>query len=192
MSCEPLNTLRKRHEAELFSKYFGEGMSSLMFQEIREFRSLAYYTSGAYRMPPFCRADMPTRFVTYLSTQCDKTIDALEVLNMLIHTMPERPERISEVIQTVINQINNDYPSFRDLSTQIAAHKRNGYAEDPNRLLLNDIQTMNMNDITHFYQSNVQGRTLVYVVVGNSKLLDMQKLASFGDIVRMKKSDFYH
>ena len=192
MSCEPLNTLRKRHEAELFSKYFGEGMSSLMFQEIREFRSLAYYTSGAYRMPPFCRADMPTRFVTYLSTQCDKTTDALEVLNMLIQTMPERPERINEVIQTVINQTNNNYPSFRDLSTRIAAHKRNGYAEDPNRLLLNDIQTMNMNDITHFYRSNVQGRTLVYVVVGNSKLLDMQKLASFGDIVRMKKSDFYH
>ncbi|MDR0757549.1 MAG: insulinase family protein [Tannerella sp.] len=192
MSCEPLDTLRKRHEAELFSRYFGEGMSSLMFQEIREFRSLAYYTSGAYRMPPFCHAGMPARFVTYLSTQCDKTTDALEVLNMLIQDMPERPERIAEVIQTVINRTNNDYPSFRDLSARIAAHRRNGYAADPNRQLIEDIKTMTMSDIARFYRANVRGRTLVYVVVGNSRLMDMQRLATFGDIVRMKKSDFYH
>jgi predicted Zn-dependent peptidase len=192
MSCEPLDTLKKRHEAELFSKYFGEGMSSLMFQEIREFRSLAYYTSGAYRMPPFCHAGMPTRFVTYLSTQCDKTTDALGVLNMLIQNMPERPERIDEVIQTAINQTNNDYPSFRNLSTRIAAHKRNGYTEDPNRLLLEDVKSIRMSDLAHFYRSNVKGRTLVYVVVGNSRLINMQQLSSFGDIVRMKKSDFYH
>jgi len=192
MSCEPLETLRKRHEAELFSKYFGEGMSSLMFQEIREFRSLAYYTSGAYRMPPFCHAAMPTRFVTYLSTQCDKTTDALEVLNSLIHEMPERPERINEVIQTAFNQANNDYPSFRELSTKIALHKRNGYTEDPNRLLLDDIKTMNMSDIVHFYRSNVKDRTLAYVIVGNSRLMDMQRLSAFGDVVRLGKGDFYH
>jgi predicted Zn-dependent peptidase len=192
MSCEPLDTLRKRHEAELFSKYFGEGMSSLMFQEIREFRSLAYYTSGAFRMPPFCHAGMPARFVTYLSTQCDKTTDALEALNMLIRDMPERPERIAEVIQTTINQTNNDYPSFRDLSTRIALHKCNGYTSDPNRRLLEDFRTMDMNDIVRFYRANVKERTLVYVVVGNSRLMDMQKLATFGDVVRMRKSDFYH
>ncbi|MDR1407162.1 MAG: insulinase family protein [Tannerella sp.] len=192
MSCEPLDTLRKRHEAELFSRYFGEGMSSLMFQEIREFRSLAYHTSGAYRIPPLCRCGMPTRFVTYLSTQCDKTTDALEVLNGLIQEMPERPERIGEVIQTTVNQTNNDYPSFRDLSARIAAHRRHGYSEDPNRLLLEDLKTMGMDDIARFYRANVRGRTLVYVVVGNSRLMDMQRLASFGDVVRMKKSDFYH
>ncbi|MDR1332153.1 MAG: insulinase family protein [Tannerella sp.] len=192
MSCEPLDTLRKRHEAELFSRYFGEGMSSLMFQEIREFRSLAYYTSGAYRMPPFCQAGMPTRFVTYLSTQCDKTTDALEVLNRLVQDMPERPERIGEVIQTAVNQTNNDYPSFRNVSARIAAHRRSGYAEDPNRLLLADLGTMGMEDIVRFYRSNVRGRALAYVVVGNSRRMDMQRLASFGDIVKMKKSDFYH
>ncbi|MDR2121101.1 MAG: insulinase family protein [Tannerella sp.] len=192
MSCEPLDTLRKRHEAELFSGYFGEGMSSLMFQEIREFRSLAYHASGAYRMPPLRHAAMPARFVTYLSTQCDKTTDALEVLNMLIHDMPERPERIGEVIQTAVNRTNNDYPSFRDLSTRIDMHRRNGHTSDPNRLLLEDIRTMNMDDIARFYRTYVKGRTLVYIVVGNSRLMDMQKLAAFGSIVRMKRSDFYH
>ncbi|MDR3194515.1 MAG: insulinase family protein [Tannerella sp.] len=191
MSCSPLETLEKRHEANLFSRYFGEGMSSLMFQEIREFRSLAYYTSGAYRLPPFCQSDKPTRFVTYLSTQSDKTIDALKVLNSLIRDMPEHPEKIADVIQTLLNQINNEYPSFRELSTKIALYRQSGYADDPNRFLLHDIRQMNMDDVVRFYRANVQGRTLAYVVVGNSRKMDMRQLATFGDVVRMGKRDFY-
>jgi predicted Zn-dependent peptidase len=191
MACEPIETLRKRHEANLFSRYFGEGMSSLMFQEIREFRSFAYYTSGAYRLPPFCRTEQPTRFVAYLSTQCDKTVDALDVLNSLIQKMPKRQDKISSLIQAAINQTNNDYPTFREISSKIASYRRDGYTEDPNRKLLEDIEQMQMDDIVNFYQSYVKGRPLVYVVVGNSWKIDMRKLATFGDIIRVKKKDFY-
>jgi predicted Zn-dependent peptidase len=191
MSCEPLETPEKRHEATLFSKYFGEGMSSLMFQEIREFRSLAYYTSGAYRLPPWRYADKPTRFVAYLSTQCDKTIDALEVLNSLIQNMPVRPDKIAAVVQTSINLTNNEYPAFRDISTKIAVYRQDGHTDDPHRALLKDMERMTMDDIIRFYETNVKGRMLAYVVVGNSRKMDMDKLADFGDVVRMKKGDFY-
>jgi len=191
MACEPIETLPKRHEANLFSRYFGEGMSSLMFQEIREFRSFAYHTSGAYRLPPLCRAEQPTRFVAYLSTQCDKTVDAIDTLNSLIQKMPKRQDKISYLIQAAVNQTNNDYPTFREISSKIAAYRRDGYAEDPNLKLLEDIEQMQMDDIVSFYQSYVKGRTLVYVVVGNSWKIDMRKLATFGDIIRVKKKDFY-
>jgi len=166
-------------------------LSSLMFQEIREFRSFAYYTSGAYRLPPFCHADKLTRFVAYLSTQCDKTVDALDVLNSLIQKMPKRQDKVSSLIQSAINQTNNDYPAFRDISSKIAAYRLDGYTEDPNRKLLEDIEQMQMDDIVSFYQSYVKGRTLVYVVVGNRWKIDMRKLAAFGDIIRVKKKDFY-
>jgi len=191
MACDQQETLKKRHEAILFSRYFGEGMSSLMFQEIREFRSFAYYTSGAYRLPPYCRADKPSRFIAYLSTQCDKTVDALDVLNSLIQKMPRYPEKITSAIHAAVNQTNNDYPAFRDISTKIASYKREGYTEDPNRKLLEDIEQMQMDDIVRFHQSNVKGRTLVYVIVGNSRKMDMRKLASFGDVIHVKKQDFY-
>jgi hypothetical protein len=42
-----------------------------------------------------------------------------------------------------------------------------------------------------FYRTNVKDQVLVYVVVGNSRKIDMRKLATFGDVVRMKKNDFY-
>lgn len=191
MPCQPLPTLHERHTADLFSLYFGEGMSSLMFQEIREFRSLAYYTSGAYRLPPYRLSDLPTRFVAYLSTQSDKTIDALEVLDALINHMPEHPERIDSLIRTEINRVNNAYPAFRDISTRIAEFRRDGYTDDPHRALLDDIRRMTMDDITRFYQAHICGRKPVYVIVGNAHRIDRRRLATFGEIVRIHHQEFY-
>ncbi len=56
-----------RHAARLFSVYFGGDMSSLMFQEIREFRSLAYRVSGRYILPPHKLEGKAGEFVTMLS-----------------------------------------------------------------------------------------------------------------------------
>lgn len=48
---DPVDDKASRHASQLFSVYFGGDMSSLMFQEIREFRSFAYRTSGRYQLP---------------------------------------------------------------------------------------------------------------------------------------------
>lgn len=183
--------LPERHASKLFAGYFGGDMSSLMFQEIREFRSYAYRVSAQYNLPPQKRKDNPGEFITMLSTQGDKTLDALSVLDSLIREMPERPERIEALRQTVYNHINNEYPSFRKLSSRIAGYQREGYTEDPNNAFLQDVNRMDLKDILDFYHSNIQGSPIVYAIVGNSKYIDMRKLASFGTIVTLKKKDIY-
>ena len=62
-------------------------MSSLMFQEIREFRSFAYRTSGRYQLPNHAHKGTAGSFTAMLSTQSDKTLDALSVLDSLIREM---------------------------------------------------------------------------------------------------------
>lgn len=180
-----------RHASRLFSVYFGGDMSSLMFQEIREFRSLAYRTSGRYGLPFRIHKGKTGSFVTMLSTQADKTLDALCVLDSLIREMPLKPERIGAVKQAVVSQVNNDYPSFRNMSEKIAKFLRDGFIHDPNEDLLNGIAGMDIDDISHFYQANISGRPIVYVIAGDKKHIDMSKLASFGTITRVIKKDIY-
>lgn len=187
----PLSSPDDRAAARLFSEYFGGGMSSLIFQEIREFRSYAYQTSGGIQLPPFCLSDKPATFVTYLSTQSDKTIDALTVLESLIRRMPAHPEKIEPIIQSIINQTNNEYPSFRDISTKIARYRQVGYESDPNILLLQKIKNMTIDDVVKFHTEHIKEKNLVYVIVGNSLKINLSKLSTFGDIIRVKKSDFY-
>lgn len=180
-----------RHAARLFSVYFGGDMSSLMFQEIREFRSLAYRVSGRYILPPHKLEGNAGEFVTMLSTQSDKTLDALGIMNSLIHEMPEKEERISTVKQSIVNQVNNDFPSFREVPEKVAGFRRNGFDCDPSEALLSGISDMDMKDIIRFYRHNVRLKPVVYVIVGNSRRIDMKQLETYGNVIRLRKKDIY-
>lgn len=94
---DPVDDKASRHASRLFSVYFGGDMSSLMFQEIREFRSFAYRTSGRYQLPNHAHKGTAGSFTAMLSTQSDKTLDALGVLDSLIREMPLKPERVEAV-----------------------------------------------------------------------------------------------
>ena len=188
---DPVDDKASRHASRLFSVYFGGDMSSLMFQEIREFRSFAYRTSGRYQLPNHAHKGTAGSFTAMLSTQSDKTLDALGVLDSLIREMPLKPERVEAVKQTLVNRINNDYPPFRNLSEKVASARMEGFDRDPAEEFLRDIATMDMQDISRFYREQISGRPVVYVIAGNRKRIDMNKLAEYGTIVKVKKKDIY-
>ncbi len=188
---DPVDDKASRHASQLFSVYFGGDMSSLMFQEIREFRSFAYRTSGRYQLPNHAHKGTAGSFTAMLSTQSDKTLDALGVLDSLIREMPLKPERMEAVKQTLVNRINNDYPPFRNLSEKVASARMEGFDRDPAEEFLRDIATMDMQDISRFYQKQISGRPVVYVITGNRKHIDMKKLAEYGTIIKVKKKGIY-
>ena len=188
---DPVDDKASRHASRLFSVYFGGDMSSLMFQEIREFRSFAYRTSGRYQLPNHAHKGTAGSFTAMLSTQSDKTLDALGVLDSLIREMPLKPERMEAVKQTLVNRINNDYPPFRNLSEKVASARMEGFDRDPAEEFLRDIATMDMQDISRFYREQISGRPVVYVFAGNRKHIDMKKLAEYGTIIKVKKKDIY-
>ena len=188
---DPVDDKASRHASRLFSVYFGGDMSSLMFQEIREFRSFAYRTSGRYQLPNHAHKGTAGSFTAMLSTQSDKTLDALSVLDSLIREMPLKPERVEAVKQTLVNRINNDYPPFRNLSEKVASARMEGFDHDPAEEFLRDIATMDMQDISRFYREQISGRPVVYVIAGNRKHIDMKKLAEYGTIIKVKKKDIY-
>ena len=188
---DPVDDKASRHASRLFSVYFGGDMSSLMFQEIREFRSFAYRTSGRYQLPNHAHKGTAGSFTAMLSTQSDKTLDALGVLDSLIREMPLKPERVEAVKQTLVNRINNDYPPFRNLSEKVASTRMEGFDRDPAEEFLRDIATMDMQDISRFYREQISGRPVVYVIAGNRKHIDMKKLAEYGTIIKVKKKDIY-
>jgi predicted Zn-dependent peptidase len=181
-----------RHAARLFSAYFGGDMSSLMFQEIREFRSYAYRAQGRYSLPPLNLNDKPGAMTTVLSTQNDKVIDALVVLDSLLHNMPVRPERLPAVKQSLINQMSASFPAFRKIPARVAAILNEGYLADPIISIMEKLPQMEMNDIVKFYDENIKGKPIVYVIVGNARKIDMSKLEAFGEVYKINKETLYN
>lgn len=191
LAGDPPGDLFSRHTAKVFSAYFGGGMSSLMFQEIREFRSLAYRVQADYELPPPRRMQEAACFQAMLSTQADKTTGAIEVLETLFRRLPVKPERLQAVKQTIINKIHNNYPSFREISGQIARLQAEGYENDPHRALVDDLPRIGMDAVVRFHEENICKQPRVYLVVGDSGKTDLKKLENYGPLKMMKNKDLY-
>ena len=180
----------EKNLSQLFNSYFGSGMGSLMFQEIREFRSLAYRASSSVENPPIKLNDKAMRINLFLSTQADKTTETLEAVESLLANMPLNEERLKQAKESLINQAQSAYPNFRQKTQRIASYKQNGYNEDPNKLVVEDVSKMKLQDLEDFYQKNIQGKTVIYIVVGNKKKIDMAQLEKYGEIEELKEKDF--
>lgn len=174
----------------LFNTYFGSGMGSLMFQEIREFRSLAYRAYSSVENPPIKLNDRAIRFNLLLSTQADKTTDAIEAVESLLKNMPLSEIRLQAAKENLINQAQSAYPNFRQKTQRIAQYIQEGYEEDPNKVLKEDVLQMNLLDLKEFYKQNIQGQSVIYIIVGNKKKINMKQLQQIGDIEELKVKDF--
>lgn len=184
------NAVEKKNLSQLFNTYFGSGMSSLMFQEIREFRSLAYRASSSMENPPIKLTDKAMLFNMFLSTQADKTTDALEALQSLLIDMPLSDKRLQAAKESLINQAQSAYPNFREKTQRIAHYLQQGYTKDPNELLVEDVSKLTLSDLEDFYKKNIQGQTVVYIVIGNKSKINMKQLAQIGKVEEMKLKDF--
>lgn len=115
----------------------------------------------------------------------------MEVLDSLIRQMPVKAERLPAVKQTIVNRVSTSYPTFRKIPEKVALYLNEGCAVDPNISLLEDISSMEMEDVLKFYQQHVQDRPVVYMIVGNTKKIDQKQLARFGKIVKVNKNEIY-
>jgi predicted Zn-dependent peptidase len=174
--------LRQRAISNAFNQYFGVGMSSLVFQEIREFRSMAYGASARYVVNWQLFHDKPTYFFGWLQTQSDKTIEALDVMTSLFKEMPEKPDRLDIIKQSLIQDISTNTPSMRRLGNTIASWRNNGYTDDPRKFQYEVYQKLTFDDIVSFYNSHINGKPLVYTVYGYFKKINKKELSKFGAI----------
>ncbi len=189
-SVKPNLSDREEAQLRLWSQYLGGGMSSLLFQEIREFRSMAYSTGGRDITPNRSRhRDYPSGYIAYLGTQGDKTMQALAVLDSLLKDMPMNEQGVQTAKQEVVNDINNSYPSYRMLPNFVSSYRMAGHTEDPRSNVARIVPTLTAADVKEFYEKNIRQQPRAVFIVGNKRHLDFQQLAHFGKIVELKKSD---
>ena len=123
---------KQRNIASVFNNYFGRGMGSIIFQEIREFRSLAYSAYGSY----INRSDvnMAGYYFGYIGTQVDKTMDAISTYIDIFKNMPKKENRLSSIRSGLTQSINTRKPAWRSQASYVRNLMKQGYKEDPNKL----------------------------------------------------------
>jgi predicted Zn-dependent peptidase len=183
-------TQRQRSEMALWGSYFGGGMSSVMFQDIREFRSLAYSAHGSRLASDLLgRYRQPVAYMAQLGTQADKSMQALHVLDSILIHLPLRPTNMTAARQHIINRVNNSYPTFRGLGNYVANCRLVGLDADPDGSLVADLSSLQMSDIEQFNRQRVEPVPHVIVVVGDKRQLDFNALRRLGRVEELHLKD---
>ena len=182
----PGEKLSKQDEAlsSVFSKYFGTDMYSIVFQEIREFRSLGYTAYSYYTYDYLQRK--PGNLYGFLGTQSDKTLDGMTAFKDLIVNMPVRMEKFNASKEALLKARASDYVGFRNMPATVQTWMKKGYDHDPRGEVTEIIRNTSFDDVQSFYNRLIKDRPVVIMMSGNQKKIDKKELGKFGEVTKLK------
>ena len=175
--------------ASIYTNYFGSGMSSVVFQELREARALAY-TAGA-RYAQGSRLNEQNIMLGTIGTQTDKTVDALNAFIDLIDNMPESSERFERSVESLVNRYRTSKITFREVIGAVRSWERLGIEGDPRRQRFQELQTASMDDLVRFQQEHVKDRPKLISIVGDLSIIEQEELGEFGTVKQIQVDDLF-
>ncbi len=176
----PAFSLEEFAAAELYNQYFGYGLSSIVFQEIRESRALAYSTYAYYSTPS--QRDKAHYLQAFVGTQPDKLHEALTALRGIIDDMPVAPEQFEQTRQSVLRQMATSRIPASKLFWAAQQNLDRGFDRDLRRDVYLQAEAMQLDDLMRFQQQHVQGRHYTYLVLGDRDRIDFKELERIGPV----------
>ena len=175
--------------ARIFNQYFGSGLSSIVFQEIREAKALAYSAYSYFSSPR--KLDDSHYVFAYLGTQVDKLGEATESLLDLMNNMPEVQDQFEDAKTAAMKKIETSRTKKSDLFWQFLAAKKMNRDYDINRDIYSSLEQMDINQLKLFFDNNIKGRNYTFCVIGNQNLVDHNKLKDIGQYQELTLEEIF-
>ncbi len=184
-----LYSLKLAADISLYNSYFGGGMNAIVFQEMREKRSLAYTARSTYQTPndPL----KPYLNVSYIATQNDKVIDALTAFNELFNTMPISETAFKLAKDAIISNINTQRTTKMGIIWNYLNAEKFGFTYDVRKDVYIKVATMTLQDVKNFNATYVKDKTKTYVILGKEADMDFNALEKFGTVKKLTQTDIF-
>lgn len=176
----------------LYNAYFGGGMNSIVFQEMREARALAYSAWAGYSNPR--NPDEHYYLTGFIATQNDKMKDAIISFDEIINNMPQSEKAFGIAKDQIISKIRTERTLRSSVLWKYMYMKKFGYTVDPSLTLFNDIPALTLNDVVNFQNEYIKGKSLVYYILGDLKNIDMKYLTTLvgnGNVVVLDQKTIF-
>jgi zinc protease len=164
--------------ANMFNEYFGSGLSSIVFQEIREQKALAYSAYAFYSTP--AKADEYHYVNAYVGTQSDKLQMAADAMIAIMNEMPEAEMQFNSARESIVKKMQTDWITGEKIYWQYERALNQGLREDIRKQIYEQVQTMSLADLKNFFDSRIKGNQYTIGVIGNEKAIDKKVLQSLG------------
>ncbi len=165
----------------MFNAYYGSGINSIIFQEIREARGLAY-TAFARVAPP--RTARESNYIQgYVGTQSDKMKTALDAFRSLLSQMPQAEQQFELSKEAVLNMIRSERITKSNMFWKYMQWKELGVDYDIRKPLFETIESMKIEDIEHYFETHIKPATYSILIIGKKENIDFNYLREhYGEV----------
>lgn len=173
----------------LYNEYFGGNMGSIVFQELRESKALAYSATSRY-----ANADKVGRSnyqLSYIGTQADKLPEAMAGMETLLNDMPMAEANLNIARQSIRNSIATERITKSDVLFAYERAKRLGLDYDLRRDVYEQTANMSLADLKKFQEARVKGRPQTILVIGSKDRLNFKELAKYGQVQQLSLKEIF-
>jgi predicted Zn-dependent peptidase len=169
----------------MFNSYYGGGMNSIVFQEVREARGLAY-SAYAFVDNPY-RKGLSDYIIGYVGTQSDKMVASIDLMKELLTNMPQSEQAFLLSKEYVLNNIRSSRLTKSSIFWNYIWQKDMGIDThvEMNKSIFEQVEKMSLADIQKFFDSHIKPAQYSITLVGKRDKIDfnyLKKIAEVKDI----------
>ena len=179
-----LFNLNKMAASMLFNTYFGRGLSSIVFQEIRESKSLAYSAFSSYNIAS--ESEKPDYTMAYVGTQANKLEQAVKAMMELMSNMPEVEDQFNQAKAATLKKIASQRITKSNIFWSYESLKKRGINNDNRKQIYDEIKAMTMEDLKTFFNDNIKNENYNVMVIGNKKDIDFEAISKLGNVKELE------
>ena len=171
------------------NEYFGGGMSSIVFQEMRESKALAYSVYSTYTIPKDTNSSH--YLMSYIGTQVDKLSEAMSGMSELLDEMPKAETNMNNAKEAIIQRIRTERLTKSKVLSEYEKAQEQGVNYDMRTDLYNQVQAFNVDSLNDFHNSHIANRNRVVMVLGAKSDLDLSVLKEYGEIKHLTLEEVF-
>jgi predicted Zn-dependent peptidase len=175
--------------SQYYNNYFGAGLSSIVFQEIREARALAYSANAFFSTPS--KQDRAHYYQAYVGTQADKLKDAVTAMQEIINEMPISEIQIEQAKQSVLKTIESERITKANIYWTYRSNLDRGIENDIRQNVYQVVQNATAEDLKNFQKQSVKGRNFTYLILGDRARVNFEYLNALGEVKELSLEEIY-
>ncbi len=175
--------------ASLYNEYFGGSMNSIVFQEIRESKALAYGCSSNYRISG--DLNYSNYNSSYIGTQADKMTEAIPAMLSLLATMPKSDISFANAKEAKLNEYRTDRITKTGVLYSKEFIEKMKLDKDQRPEDFAKIQKLTFEDIENFQKNYIKDKPYKLLIIGHKDKIDFKTLEKIGKVKTLELKDVF-
>ena len=174
----------------VFNAYFGSGLSSIVFQEIRESKSLAYSARAFYGMA--IDKNLSDYMQVSIGTQANKLPEAVDAINALLSEMPKIEKQFDNAKESSLKQMASSRIIKANIYFNQLNLKKLGIDYDIRKDIYKSIEDLTLKATDDFFNKEVKTKQYNTAIIGKKESLDFETLKKLGQIEEVTLDEIFN